>query len=101
MREQTPKDDGRRDWMRLAEAAALLAVSPSTLRRWGDAGKVACRRTPGGQRRFDRAEIESWIAKRPLPPSQACSLRLDDRPSETLLAKARANPNIIQASVNA
>ena len=64
--------------MRLAEAAALLAVSPSTLRRWGDAGKVACRRTPGGQRRFDRAEIESWIAKRPLPPSQACSLRLDD-----------------------
>ena len=68
--------------MRLAEAAALLAVSPSTLRRWGDAGKVACRRTPGGQRRFVRAEIESWIANRPLPPSQTCSLRLDDFPRE-------------------
>ena len=29
----------------------------------------------------------------------SCTLRLDDRPSEVLLAKTRANPNVIQASV--
>ncbi len=76
MREPAPKEITRRDWMRLAEAAALLGVSPSTLRRWGDAGKVACRRTPGGQRRFARAEMERWRADRQDPPSRTASGRL-------------------------
>jgi D-3-phosphoglycerate dehydrogenase len=43
-------------------------------------------------------EMENTIFEGGLTAS--CSLRLDDRPSETLLAKARANPNVIQASVN-
>jgi D-3-phosphoglycerate dehydrogenase / 2-oxoglutarate reductase len=43
-------------------------------------------------------EMENTIFEGGLTAS--CSLRLDDRPSEALLAKARANPNIIQASVN-
>ena len=39
-------------------AAAQLGISIETLRRWEKAGKIAAFRTPGGQRRFDRAEID-------------------------------------------
>ena len=42
----------------MQEAADLLEVSPSTLRRWGDAGRIACHRTPGGQRHFCREDLE-------------------------------------------
>ena len=39
-------------------AAAALGISIETLRRWEKAGKIAAFRTPGGQRRFDRSEID-------------------------------------------
>ena len=39
-------------------AAAQLGISIETLRRWEKAGKITAFRTPGGQRRFDRAEID-------------------------------------------
>jgi D-3-phosphoglycerate dehydrogenase / 2-oxoglutarate reductase len=42
-------------------------------------------------------EMENMIFDGGLTAS--CALRLDDRPSATLLAKTRANPNVIQASV--
>lgn len=42
-----------------AEAAALLGVSPDTLRRYADDGKIEFRRTLGGHRRFRPAEIEA------------------------------------------
>jgi len=34
-------------------AAAELGVSQSTLRSWGDRGKISFARTVGGQRRYD------------------------------------------------
>ena len=45
--------------LRLSEAAALLGVHPDTLRRWADEGKVPVSRTPGGERRFIRADIDA------------------------------------------
>lgn len=39
-------------------AAAALGISIETLRRWEKAGKIAAFRTPGGQRRYDRSEID-------------------------------------------
>jgi len=45
------------DWLTLQDASAMLSVAPSTLRRWGDAGRVPMKRTLGGHRRFARAEI--------------------------------------------
>jgi excisionase family DNA binding protein len=39
-----------------------LGVSLATIRRWTDAGHVGCYRTPGGQRRFSRAQLDSFIA---------------------------------------
>jgi len=45
--------------LRLSEAAALLGVHPDTLRRWSDEGKVPVSRTPGGERRYSRADIDA------------------------------------------
>jgi excisionase family DNA binding protein len=46
----------------LSEASVLLGVHPSTLRRWADAGELRVTITPGGHRRFARADIEVFRA---------------------------------------
>ncbi|HUB74832.1 MAG TPA: helix-turn-helix domain-containing protein [Solirubrobacteraceae bacterium] len=45
-----------------SQAARYMGVSLATVRRWTDAGHVACYRTPGGQRRFSRAQLDAFIA---------------------------------------
>ena len=47
------------DWINLSEAAELLGVHPATVRAWGDKGELPMQRTPGGHRRFRRAEVEA------------------------------------------
>lgn len=42
---------------RIGEAAALLGVSPDTVRRWANAGDLATIRTDGGHRLIDGADI--------------------------------------------
>jgi len=49
-------------WLRVQQAADLLAVSATTVRRWADSGKLACRRTPSGQRRFVRGDLERELS---------------------------------------
>lgn len=44
-----------------SQAARYLGVSLATIRRWTDAGHVGCYRTPGGQRRFSRAQLDDFI----------------------------------------
>jgi excisionase family DNA binding protein len=44
-----------------SQAALYLGVSLATIRRWTDAGHVGCYRTPGGQRRFSRVQLDSFI----------------------------------------
>lgn len=54
------------DWLTTSDAARLLAIHPNTLRGWANTGKVACFRTPGGDRRFRRVDIEAarhWVSK--------------------------------------
>jgi excisionase family DNA binding protein len=45
-----------------SQAARYLGVSLATVRRWTDAGHVGCYRTPGGQRRFSRVQLDEFIA---------------------------------------
>ena len=63
------------EWLRIAQAAGALAVSASTVRRWADSGRLACRRTPSGQRRFRREEVAALLAApgpaSPRPPRPA------------------------------
>ncbi|HNP74109.1 MAG TPA: helix-turn-helix domain-containing protein [Kouleothrix sp.] len=54
----TPDDA---EWLSLHEASALLGVNTSTLRRWGDSGRVPMKRTLGGHRRFSRAAIARLV----------------------------------------
>ena len=49
------------DWVSLSEAGRVLGVSPATVRRWGDAGRLKVFTTPGGHRRFSRAALERLL----------------------------------------
>jgi excisionase family DNA binding protein len=42
----------------ITQAARMLGVSPSGLRRWADKGMVRTIKLPSGYRRFERAEID-------------------------------------------
>ena len=58
-----------------SQAAHYLGVSLATIRRWTDAGHIACYRTPGGQRRFSRAQLDGFITsmstEAPAPGAEA------------------------------
>jgi excisionase family DNA binding protein len=44
--------------MNISEAAARLGISPTTLRRWEQSGKLIPERTQGNQRRYRLSQIE-------------------------------------------
>jgi len=47
---------------RIGQAAEILGVSPDTLRRWADAGRIRFSRDPSGRREFDGSELASFAA---------------------------------------
>jgi len=57
----TPTGERPDDVLTIAEAAATLRVSYSTLRRWEAAGRITAERTPGGQRRYRRRVIDAAL----------------------------------------
>jgi excisionase family DNA binding protein len=44
-----------------SQAARALGVSLGTIRRWSDMGYLESYRTPGGQRRFSRDQIDRFM----------------------------------------
>jgi excisionase family DNA binding protein len=46
-----------------SQAARALGVSLGTIRRWSDMGHLESYRTPGGQRRFSRDQIDQFVAR--------------------------------------
>jgi excisionase family DNA binding protein len=50
------------DWLTLGQAAKFLGVAQSTIRKWSDLGRVPAFYTPGGHRRYRRADLESFIS---------------------------------------
>jgi excisionase family DNA binding protein len=48
-------------WLELSDAAQYLGVHFTTLRRWADAGQIACTRTPGGRRRFALRALDAFL----------------------------------------
>ncbi|MBI2762206.1 MAG: excisionase family DNA-binding protein [Chloroflexi bacterium] len=52
------------DWLSLGPASRLLGVDPDTLRRWADDGRVRAYATPGGHRRFSRADLDRLAVSR-------------------------------------
>jgi len=47
--------------LRVQQAADLLGVSANTVRRWAADGRLVCHRTPSGQRRFPRDDLEALV----------------------------------------
>jgi excisionase family DNA binding protein len=58
MNEVTPSPLG----LSTSQAARALGVSLGTIRRWSDLGYLDSYRTPGGQRRFSREQIEQFVS---------------------------------------
>jgi excisionase family DNA binding protein len=52
---------GPRLGLSISEAARMLGVSLSTVRRWSDSGVLPSYRTPGGQRRYNRDQLEHFL----------------------------------------
>ena len=46
----------------VSQAALMLGVCPTTIRRWDKSGNIKCYRTPGGHRRIGKDEIDRIIA---------------------------------------
>lgn len=61
-------------YLSLSAASKLLGVHASTLRRWADEGAVPVYITPGGHRRFARADILALASRRPLPSQSISSV---------------------------
>ena len=66
--EATHQTEETTDWLSLQEASELLGVNTSTLRRWGDSGRVPMKRTLGGHRRFSRMAISRLAETPPAAP---------------------------------
>lgn len=49
------------DLMTPAEVAAAFHVDPKTVTRWAVAGRLRSVRTPGGHRRYFKAEVEALL----------------------------------------
>jgi molybdopterin-binding protein len=63
----------------MGQAAELLGVSPDTVRRWTDAGRLPTLRTRGGHRRINGAALADFAA----------SLAADHHPPAILSESAR------------
>jgi excisionase family DNA binding protein len=63
-----------------SQAARYLGVSLATVRRWTDAGFLTGYRTPGGQRRFSREQLDGFIAS--LQRTDQARSRPQEKPSE-------------------
>ncbi|HEV8653305.1 MAG TPA: BldC family transcriptional regulator [Actinomycetes bacterium] len=55
--------DAKPTYLRAAEVAALMHVTPKTVSRWAHEGKLPHLRTLGGHRRYLEAEIRELVER--------------------------------------
>jgi excisionase family DNA binding protein len=58
------------EWLTLGQAAKYVGVAQSTMRKWSDLGRVSAFYTPGGHRRYRRADLDQFLDSSG-PPSGA------------------------------
>jgi excisionase family DNA binding protein len=52
------------EYVKVAEAAAILGVSQGTLRNWAEAGKMPMHKNPAnGYRLFKRTDLENFLSE--------------------------------------
>ncbi|HEX3540689.1 MAG TPA: helix-turn-helix domain-containing protein [Acidimicrobiales bacterium] len=52
---------GPEDYLTPGEAARSLHVSPKTINRWANDGRIPCMVTLGGHRRFRRQDVDAAV----------------------------------------
>lgn len=73
------------EYVKVAEAAEILGVSPGTIRTWAADGKIPMHRNPAnGYRLFQRLELEKFLAgiesqTRPQKQKQQSLRTVDDQ----------------------
>jgi excisionase family DNA binding protein len=55
------------DWLTLGQAAKVLGVAQSTIRKWSDVGRLPAFYTPGGHRRYRRGDLEAFLQRSASP----------------------------------
>lgn len=58
MNSSIPQPTDEKATLKVKDVAAIFDVQPSTVYRWVESQKIPAHRTPGGQLRFKRSEIE-------------------------------------------
>lgn len=48
-------------WLTIGQAAKYMHLSQSSLRRYDEQKKLIATRTPGGQRRYRRSQLDAWL----------------------------------------
>ena len=59
------------------EAAKILGVNVSTIKRWSTAGKLQCIRTAGGHRKFEMQHLVDFVEKNKESTIQVSAIKLD------------------------
>jgi len=62
------------DYVKTADAAEILGVSQTTLRKWAEDGKIPMHRNPAnGYRLFKRSDLEKFLCDiaKPIRPTKA------------------------------
>ncbi|MCB0284035.1 MAG: helix-turn-helix domain-containing protein [Calditrichaeota bacterium] len=59
------------------EAAKILGVNVSTIKRWSSAGKLKCIRTAGGHRKFEMTHLTEFIQNGQKPNTRINSIPMD------------------------
>jgi excisionase family DNA binding protein len=63
MQQQSPRPAPRvATFLRSAQVAEILQVSPKTIVRWAQQGRLPCQRTLGGHRRYPEPAIRELAA---------------------------------------
>ena len=79
MARERPETGNEPDWLTLGQAARYLGVAQSTIRKWSDDGRVAAFYTPGGHRRYRRADLDEFLERSgPASTTEPVVLIVDD-----------------------
>ena len=98
---------GQPEWLTLGQAAKYLGVAQSTMRKWSDVGRVSAFYTPGGHRRYRRADLDQFLDRsgRAGPPSTTGPLVLivddDERLREYVRVNLEAEGYVVREAASA
>jgi excisionase family DNA binding protein len=56
-------DDATEEFLTPGQVARILHVSPQTVNRWANEGRLPCTLTLGGHHRFRRADVDAAIRR--------------------------------------